>query len=139
VQRAAGVLSSMSEAQAARPALAGGWSAKQVLGHLIDSAGNNHQRFVRAALAESYEGPTYAQAEWVRVQGYEQAPWTLLVETWSSMNRMLAHVLAQLPAEKAGVPCRVGDNAPMTLAELADSYVTHLRHHLAQLGVTTEG
>ena len=32
-----------------KPILSGGWSRKQGIAHLIDSASNNHQRFVRAA------------------------------------------------------------------------------------------
>jgi hypothetical protein len=42
----------VSEEEASKPAIAGGWSRKQILGHLIDSASNNHQRFVRALLQD---------------------------------------------------------------------------------------
>ena len=39
----------------------GGWTRKQVLGHLLDSATNNRQRFVRAATEGRFAGPNYAQ------------------------------------------------------------------------------
>ena len=35
------------------------WSPRQELGHLIDSAANNHIRFVRAATEPEFSGPGY--------------------------------------------------------------------------------
>jgi hypothetical protein len=63
VETAEPKLHSTSEPETARPLLPGGWSRKQVLGHLIDSASNNHQRFVRAALQPSLDFPAYDQDE----------------------------------------------------------------------------
>jgi hypothetical protein len=51
----------ISETDAAAPAIAGGWSRKEILGHLIDSASNNHQRFVRAQLQDELRWPGYDQ------------------------------------------------------------------------------
>ena len=42
-----------------------GWLRKEILGHLLDSAAKNHQRFVRAALDGQYEGPSYEQDGWI--------------------------------------------------------------------------
>jgi hypothetical protein len=56
IEQALPVLKAVREEDAAKPALAGGWSRKQVVGHLIDSASNNHQRFVRAGLAGGSNG-----------------------------------------------------------------------------------
>lgn len=44
VETAEAGLAAISHADAARPVPGGGWSRKQLLGHLIDSASNNHQR-----------------------------------------------------------------------------------------------
>ncbi|HKS16153.1 MAG TPA: hypothetical protein VJU16_02515, partial [Planctomycetota bacterium] len=63
-------LSKYSEAEAGEPRAPGKWSRKQILGHLIDSAANNHQRFVRATLAGELIFPPYEQDGWVGVQGY---------------------------------------------------------------------
>ena len=49
------------------------WSAKQIIGHLVDSAANNHQRFVRAQFSDDLVFPGYDQEEWVRVQRYERS------------------------------------------------------------------
>jgi len=58
-----------------RPAL-GEWSAKEILGHLIDSAANNHRRFVEAQSKDDLVFPGYSQKQWVAVQQYQQASWT---------------------------------------------------------------
>ena len=126
-------LARYDDAAAGRPARAGGWSRKQILGHLIDSASNNHQRFVRALLADELRWPGYDQQGNVRVQRYQDASWGELVKLWSAYNRFLAHVLAGVPPGKLGTRCLIGDNAPMTLEELAADYLVHMEHHLAQI------
>lgn len=117
-----------------RPVLAGGWSRKQLIAHLIDSASNNHQRFVRAALQASLDFPGYEQDDCVRVQAPQEADWELLVSLWAAYNRYLAHVIAHLPESKLGTPCRIGSGDAVTLDFLAKDYVRHLLHHLGQIG-----
>ena len=128
-------LREVGDEEAARPVLEGGWSRKQVIGHLIDSASNNHQRFVRAALAGSLEWPGYDQNGCVRIEAFQGARWALLIEIWVALNRLLVHVLAHLPPESGEVNCRIGENPPMLLRELARDYLRHLRHHLEQIGI----
>jgi hypothetical protein len=109
----------------------GGWCARQVLGHLIDSACNNHRRFVlgQSPAIERYDG--YEQDEWVGRQRYDKEPWRDLVTLWTAYNRHLAHVISCIPddvaAREALAPA--GDRR-VTLAFLMDDYVTHLRHHV---------
>jgi hypothetical protein len=127
-------LRKVSEAESEKPVLSGGWSRKQVLGHLIDSASNNHQRFVRAVLQSSLDFPGYEQDENIRLQAPQQADWLLLISLWAAYNRYLAHIIARLPASKLETPCRIGSGAPVTLKFLATDYLTHLLHHLTQIG-----
>ena len=127
-------LRKIDDTESNRPILPGGWSRKQVIGHLIDSASNNHQRFVRAALQTSLEFPGYDQNGNVSVQAPQAVDWSLLVSLWSAYNRYLAHVIAQLPDSKLQTLCRIGSGEPVTLAFLASDYVTHLVHHLKQVG-----
>jgi hypothetical protein len=134
VQSAEGKLRQVSEAESAKAVLKGGWSRKQVIGHLIDSASNNHQRFVRASLQGSLEFPGYDQDGCVCVQAVQSAPWLLLVALWANYNLYLAHVIAHLPADKLEAPCRIGEDKPVTLRFLAEDYLTHLLHHLGQIG-----
>jgi hypothetical protein len=95
-------LRKISEPETTNPILPGGWSRKQVLGHRIDSASNNHQRFVRAVLQTSLDFPTYDQDGNARVQVPQEVDWSLLVSLWAAYNRYLAHVIARLPATKLG-------------------------------------
>lgn len=136
VETAETKLRKISEPETTRPILPGGWSRKQVLGHLIDSASNNHQRFVRAALQPSLEFPGYDQNGNVRMQAPQEADWSMLVSLWAAYNRYLAHVIAHLPAEKLATVCRIGSGEPVTLGFLASDYLTHLVHHLNQVGAT---
>ncbi|HYL34735.1 MAG TPA: DinB family protein [Bryobacteraceae bacterium] len=133
VESAAHNFAGYENASAAKNLQAGGWSRKQILGHLIDSASNNHQRFVRALLLDELTWPNYDQEGCVRAQRYQEAEWADLVRLWTSYNRFLAHVLAGVPAAKLSTKCRIGDDPPLTLEELAVDYLRHMEHHLEQI------
>lgn len=84
-----------ADAAARRPA-PGKWSKKEILGHLIDSAGNNQQKFARLLSAPNHhvEFAGYAQDDWVAAQHYQETDWPGLVTLWQAFNRHLAHVIA---------------------------------------------
>ena len=109
------------------------WSKKQVLGHLIDSAANNHQRFIRAQLGPELAFPGYEQERWVAVQHYQDESWNALVALWQHYNRHLLHVMARVPGDQLSRRCVIGDNDPVTLEFLIKDYVVHLKHHLEQI------
>jgi DinB superfamily len=109
------------------------WAKKEILGHLLDSASNNHQRFVRATLQGSLTFPGYEQNALVDLQRFSDVDWNFLVDFWAAYNRFLAHVINSLPAEAAGTTCNIGDNKPATLQWIAEDYVAHLKHHLNQI------
>jgi hypothetical protein len=125
--------SALTEPESAVSTQPGAWSRKQILGHLIDSASNNHQRFVRALLQDELTWPSYDQEGCVRAQRYQEAKWADLVRFWSGYNRFLAHILAGVPESKRNTRCLIGNNAPMTLEELAVDYLKHMQHHLDQI------
>jgi len=114
----------------------GKWSKKEILGHLIDSATNNHQRFVRAQMVEELTFPGYEQDEWVRRQDYNAKPWNELVELWRLLNRHVAHIIRNVSEENMQTPCRIGQSAtPVEMGAIVEDYLGHMRHHLHQLGV----
>jgi hypothetical protein len=115
------------------------WAKKEILGHLLDSASNNHQRFVRAAQQRSLTFPGYDQNFLVDLQRFVDVDWNFLVDFWADYNRFLAHVINNLPADSAKILCNIGNNKPATLEWIASDYVAHLKHHLNQiLGETFE-
>jgi hypothetical protein len=133
VDAAEASLLQIAEADSGAPLRPGGWSRKQVIGHLIDSASNNHQRFARDAIQGSLEVTGHDQEGCVRVQAVQEMPWPALIALWASYNRYLAHTLAQISEDSLQASCRIGGNPPVTLQFLAEDYLVHLIHHLEQV------
>jgi DinB family protein len=114
----------------------GGWCAREVLGHLIDSACNNHRRFIIGQSPDTVTLDGYNQDEWVARQHYDRIPWRDLVALWVAYNRHLAHVMTCIPpAAAAHSVVGPGRETPVTLTFLMEDYVVHLRHHLDQIRV----
>jgi hypothetical protein len=120
------------------------WSAKEVLGHLIDSAANNHRRFVEAQLKDDLVFPGYDQEQWVTVQHYQEEAWPRLVTLWAAYNRYLARVVASIPAAQLTLPRTrhtldriawqlVSADTPTTLEYLIRDYAGHLQDHVNQI------
>ena len=118
--------------QAAAELPEGKWSRKEILGHLIDSAANNHQRFVRLQHEEMLVYPSYRGDEWVRSQNYAAREWREMVELWLAYNRHLAHVLRHADAGAAGHIWK-GPAGEVDLQFLIEDYLRHLNHHLEQI------
>jgi hypothetical protein len=131
--RAFPLLESISEEESSIRPAEGKWSKKEILGHLIDSASNNHQRFVRAMLAGEIKLPEYDQEAWVRTQSYQTESWHDLVHLWKLYNTHLLHIGAKIPTERLKSTCFIGENQPVTLEFLVVDYVRHLKHHLHQI------
>ena len=117
----------------------GKWSKKQELGHLIDSALNNHQRFVRAQIKAHLEPdgllriPGYAQNDWVEVGEYQTRVWGELVRLWKSLNQQILHIMKNVPLESQEIKCSIGGGEPVTLEFVMVDYVGHLKHHIARI------
>lgn len=105
------------------------WSRQQIIGHLIDSAANNHQRFIRAQY-EATPKIVYDQNNWNTLNFYETADSALVINLWFSYNQHLLFVIKQIPDENLERLCDVGNNQQVTLAFLIVDYVDHLEHHL---------
>jgi hypothetical protein len=106
------------------------WSRKEELGHLIDSATNNHVRFVRGSLESGFQGPSYDQDGWVRQHSYNDVPWPALTRFWHGYNSLLAYLIGQIPDDRLGAECRVGSGQAVTLGFLIEDYILHMQHHL---------
>ena len=111
----------------------GKWSPKEELGHLIDSAANNHIRFVRGALEAEFRGPGYAQDDWVRLHGYGDMPWETIVNVWFQYNTLLAILVKRIPEDRLATRCFIGAGPPVTLGFVIEDYILHMQHHIDQL------
>jgi hypothetical protein len=120
------------------------WSPIEVVGHLIDSAANNHQRFVRAQFTDDLAFPGYEQEQWVSSQKYRDESWSEVIQLWTSYNLHLLHVASVIPEDVLSKARSrhtldqiafnlVNKNEPATLEYLIRDYVDHLRHHLDQI------
>jgi hypothetical protein len=120
------------------------WSAKEIIGHLIDSASTNHQRFVRAIWQDDLIFPGYEQNAWVTAQGYQDADWFELIDLWALFNRHIASVMERIPEPvrmRSHTQHNLHERAwqtipadqPATLDYFMRDYVGHLHHHLRQL------
>lgn len=137
-------LLALDDAATARRPAPGKWSPREIIGHLIDSACNNHQRFVRMRDRDDLVVDGYEQDAWVAAQRYQDAPWVELVVLWSTYNRHLARLMTATPASarervrhahnlhlRAYRP--VAADRAVTLDYFMNDYVDHLEHHLGQV------
>lgn len=134
IQREHSLLLTFPESTAGlRPGGDAAWSPKEELGHLIDSAANNHVRFTRALIEPEFRGPSYAQNDWVRVHRYQDVPWLTIVDFWFHYNRFLTPLLAHVPEEKLLTACFIGSSEGVSLQFLVEDYVLHMQHHIDHL------
>jgi hypothetical protein len=134
ISQALALFESADDARTTVPSRPGGWCPREILGHLIDSACNNHRRFVIGLLPQTTRFDGYEQDAWVSHQHYAREPWPDLVALWAAYNRHLAHVMASTPdAAAARTLTAPSGSGEVTVAFLMEDYVVHLRHHLVQL------
>ena len=144
IEAAAPRLLLISEEQSEQARAGDHWSSKQIIGHLIDSAANNHGRFVVAQMKDDLIFPGYEQDSWVDIQNYREASWPQLVDLWTAYNLHLAHVMSSAPDEKLSQRRSqhtlqtiafetIKETEPTTLEYLMKDYVAHLKHHLNQI------
>jgi len=111
------------------------WSKKEILGHLIASATNNHHRIVRGQFEEQ---PTigYDNDVWNKGNHFQKLQKEELIEMWTSYNKYFLALIKHIPGKelkrlvKTG---EAGENNILTIAFIIEDYVAHLEHHLRQL------
>ena len=117
------------------------WSVKEIIGHLIDSASNNHQRFVRLQIVDRLDFPDYGDenVNWVKIQNYQVQKWEELIDLWRYFNRHLAHTISSVDPAYLTHFWQVDADTRFTLFELMTDYLRHLELHLNQIAETLEG
>ena len=120
------------------------WSRKEILGHLIDSANVNYNRFINAVSKEDLIFGTYPQNEWVELQSYNSRDWRQLIFLWKSLNVHIIELVKNIPEEKLfrlttshnfNNICwkEVQEGEKSSLDYLINDYFGHLEHHLKQI------
>ena len=114
------------------------WSIKEIIGHLIDSASNNHQRFVRLQLVEQLTFPDYGQdnIHWVRIQNYQNREWEKLLGLWRHYNMQLADIIRSADPSCLNHFWQLDAENRVTLFDLMVDYLRHLEDHLDQINDT---
>ncbi len=122
----------------------GKWTRKEVLGHLIDSAANNHIRFVNAQFSDDLVFASYDENSWVKFQKYKDAAWGDLITLWIAYNKHILYVIDSIEEDVLSEPRDIHNldeicfqkpspDDPATLEYLIDDYFDHMQHHLEQI------
>jgi hypothetical protein len=114
------------------------WSAKEELGHLLDSAANNHQRIVRAQLEENPAMPDYDGDAWVALHQYQRRDWRGLIERWTMVNQQLLAAAEAVPDSAWTRTLTIGNSGPLTLQFVFDDYIHHMLGHLRHMVVEVD-
>lgn len=125
--------SKFSEEELSTPPAPGKWSKKEILGHLIDSACNNHSRFVLSQFeSEPINMVKYAQDKWVNVQSYREESSQKILDLWKAYNTHILHIFETFPKNKLAVEWDILGEI-QTAEWLITDYVDHMEHHLKQI------
>jgi hypothetical protein len=114
------------------------WSPKEELGHLLDSAANNHQRIVRTQLEAEPKMPGYDGTAWVELHRYQHREWREMIELWQALNRQLLTAAEAVPESAWSRTCTIADSKPLTLKFVFEDYIRHMVHHLQHIGIKTD-
>lgn len=105
------------------------WSLKEIVGHLIDSAANNHQRFVRLQSDDLLGFPAYNGEAWIKVQKYNGMDWGLLVSLWYNLNNLILNIIENTD-ESVYSNVWIRDEEAIPFEVLAMDYYKHLQFHI---------
>lgn len=116
------------------------WSKKEELGHLIDSAQNNIQRFIRVQYEEQVH-IMYHPDNWVMMNDYQHKETKDVIELWYLLNKQIISILEKIPADKYDALMCFSKDATIrhSVEFIAEDYVQHLTHHLESIVKDKEG
>ncbi len=110
------------------------WSKKEILGHLIDSAIHNLQRFTEVQFKpQPYAIKSYNQDELVRVNRYQKKDIKDMIDLWVGLNKQILFIIIKLGYSLHEYLFLLDQNRIETLEWLFIDYVEHLEHHLEQI------
>jgi len=110
-------------------------SIKQIIGHMIDSASNNHQRMIRLQYHSSLTFPDYLQENdlWVDLQDYQNAEWDNLIQLWKAYNLHIIQIISSVKQSSLNNTWKNLKGKTNTLKQLIEIYPVHFRQHLEEI------
>ena len=105
------------------------WTLKEIVGHLIDSASNNHQRFVRLQIDKEIALPGYGAEEWVSLSNIQNLDYRFVVEFWKMYNTFLINLIKNIKPRSMKNVWKIKDGEKYTLEFLIEDYFTHMKSH----------
>ncbi len=110
------------------------WSKKQILGHLIDSAINNLQRFTEIQFeTKPYKIRPYSQEGLVNANDYQNSKTAEIVALWVALNNRIVKVISLLNESTLNFEIEFDNGKISDLRFLVEDYVDHLEYHLNQI------
>jgi DinB superfamily len=109
------------------------WSIKEIVGHLIDSATNNHQRFIRLQAETEVNFPFYNQEIFVKYNHYQSQNWLQVLELWKNYNLHLAHIIEKIEPNKLNNVWITPNGEKLELGFIIKDYLRHVKHHIKQI------
>lgn len=109
------------------------WTLKEIIGHLIDSASNNHQRFIRFQLSEVLEFPDYKNSEWLRIQKHNNIEFSELLLLFYYYNKLIINIIVNIDEKCLKNRWNINwdeDSSFITFEKLLTHYVEHMKGHL---------
>ncbi len=112
-----------------------GRTIKQIVGHLIDSASNNHQRIVRLQYNQSLIFPDYTHQNenWINIQHYQEEDKLTIIQLWKYFNLHLAYIIDNVDEFELNNSWLNGENELLTLTDIINGYFSHFKLHLAEM------
>lgn len=111
------------------------WSKQEILGHLIDSAIYNLERFTKIRFApQPFEIVPYPQDDLVRANDYQHAELSHLLNLWTTLNRQILKVWQSYSPEELKLEVLAPQQRHIIdLHGWIIDYLEHIEHHFRQI------
>ncbi len=132
-----GKLSGLQEEQITQRLNRQGRNIKQLVGHMIDLASNNHQWMVRLQYINNLQLPDFRHHSdlWISIQQYQQEDWKEMLELWKSYNFHIAHLIKYVDPSCLNNCWTDGEKEPLRLLDLIYDYLAHLRYSINEINL----
>ena len=106
------------------------WTLKEMVGHLIDSASNNHQRFIRLQIEKEIKFPEYDHEQWKDLSKIYEFEFIELINLWKSYNHFLLHLIKNIDAKDYNNKWIIEDKEITLKFIIEDYFGQHMDWHI---------